>query len=152
MYLCSRQGFRECHVQHEVACSLEHWCAFDARVPTTLPRAFFAIHQLIFILLTYTSFLPYRRSISQPSNDYWRADANHATVQTPQSLSTSHYMGSQSGNIQDLGALSSPSLILGSEEPDNSSRQDFVHSHSQPSHPSDMGLRYMTLNPSDDVR
>ncbi|KUJ10430.1 uncharacterized protein LY89DRAFT_700881 [Mollisia scopiformis] len=60
-------------------------------------------------------------------------------------------MCSQSGNIQDLAAYSghSPSCIVGSDsEPDSSSRQDY----NQPPLPSDMGLRYMNIPATDDVR
>ncbi|KAH6666214.1 hypothetical protein B0J14DRAFT_491003 [Halenospora varia] len=61
-------------------------------------------------------------------------------------------MSSQPGNSQDLAAYSghSPSCIIGSEtEPDSSSRQDFVHPPAQPSH---MGMPFMTLPTTDDVR
>lgn len=61
-------------------------------------------------------------------------------------------MCTQSGSIQDLTAYSDhlPSSVLGSEaEPDSSSRQEFAHS---PSVPHDMGLRFMTIAPPDDVR
>ncbi|KAH8597342.1 hypothetical protein B0O99DRAFT_508565 [Bisporella sp. PMI_857] len=59
-------------------------------------------------------------------------------------------MCSQSGNLPDLATYSghSPSCILESEpDPDSTSRQDH-----QPSLPSDMGMRYMTIPATDDVR
>ncbi|KAF7921481.1 uncharacterized protein EAE97_011270 [Botrytis byssoidea] len=73
-------------------------------------------------------------------------------ILTPQKITLDHFMCSQSGNIQDLTAYSghSSSCIVGSEpEPDSSSRQEFVH---PPSLPSDMGMRYMTIPATDDVR
>ncbi|PQE23207.1 ndt80 like dna-binding family protein [Rutstroemia sp. NJR-2017a BVV2] len=59
---------------------------------------------------------------------------------------------SQAGNISDLAAYSGHSSlsVVGSEpEPDSSSRQEFAH---HPPLPSDMGMRYMTLSATDDVR
>ncbi|KAK6598167.1 NDT80/PhoG like DNA-binding family protein, partial [Botrytis cinerea] len=86
--------------------------------------------------------------------DFISSNANHLTpiVLTPQKLTLDHFMCSQSGNIQDLTAYSghSSSCIVGSEpEPDSSTRQEFVH---PPSLPSDMGMRYMTIPATDDVR
>ncbi|CZT49117.1 related to meiosis-specific protein NDT80 [Rhynchosporium secalis] len=62
-------------------------------------------------------------------------------------------MGSQAGNYQDLAASSglSPSCIIGSEtEGDNSSRNDYSNSHSQPLS-TDM-QQYMDRVSTDDVR
>lgn len=73
-------------------------------------------------------------------------------VLTPPNFPLTHFMCSQSGNIQDLATYSghSPSCILEPDaEPDSSSNQEIHH---PPSLPSDMGLRYMTIPATDDAR
>ena len=73
-------------------------------------------------------------------------------VLAPPIITDNHLMCTQSGNIQDLAACSghSPSCIIGSDtEPDSSSRQEYSNPTSLPS---DMGLRYMTIPATDDVR
>ncbi|TAQ86416.1 hypothetical protein B7494_g5266 [Chlorociboria aeruginascens] len=72
-------------------------------------------------------------------------------ILAPLKLPLDLFMCSQSGNTQDLAAYSghSSAYIVGSEDPDNSSKQDFVP---PPSLPSDMGLRYITIPATDDVR
>jgi hypothetical protein len=70
----------------------------------------------------------------------------------PPSFPLSHFMCSQSGNIQDIVTYSghSPSCMIETDvEPDCSSKQEY---HNSPTLPSDMGLRYMTIPATDDVR
>ncbi|KAH8804942.1 hypothetical protein F5884DRAFT_680049 [Xylogone sp. PMI_703] len=55
-------------------------------------------------------------------------------------------MLSQTGNLQDPVAYTGIEPHTG---PDSSSKQDFIH---PPSLSSDMGLRYMTIPTTDDLR
>jgi hypothetical protein len=128
-----------------------------ARVFTTSFFSFFTLnHSIDYCFATRNlphSLLICSRLMEQPLVVFLAGHANDIlAVLTSSNLTVNNFMCSQSGNIQDLAACSghSPSCIIGSNaEPDNVSRQEFVH---PPSLPSDMGLRYMTIPPLDDVR
>ncbi|KAL3428459.1 ndt80 like dna-binding family protein [Phlyctema vagabunda] len=67
----------------------------------------------------------------------------------PSPFALNPFMGSQSGNIQDLAAYPGHPVLNSEPEPESSSTQEFINS---PSQPSGMGLRYLPISATDDVR
>ncbi|RDW91034.1 putative ndt80 like DNA-binding family protein [Coleophoma crateriformis] len=70
-------------------------------------------------------------------------------VLLPLAFAQNPFMGSQSGNLSDLSAYSGNTTIVPEAESDSNLRHDYLHA---PSLNQDMGLRYLAIPTTDDMR